>query len=143
MSFSKSMPKSSSNPEPMPPKHTILIVDDEIANLQKLRRTLIGEYRVLEAAEAEKALEWLKKESISAIITDQKMPGMSGVDLLEKALALQPACMRIILTGYTDVPDLIESINTGRVYKYITKPWEPARLLLDLREAIQHFELML
>jgi two-component system, NtrC family, response regulator HupR/HoxA len=136
------MPKSNSNPEQKSPEHTVLIVDDEIANLQKLRRALIGEYRVLEAGDAEKALEWLRKEPISAIITDQKMPGMSGVDLLEKALAIQPACMRIILTGYTDVPDLIESINTGRVYKYITKPWEPTKLLLDLREAVHHFELV-
>jgi two-component system response regulator HupR/HoxA len=70
------------------------------------------------------------------------MPGMTGIDLLQRALEIQPSCMRIILTGYTEVKDLIDSINTGKVYRYITKPWEPEKLLLDLQEAIRHYELV-
>lgn len=110
--------------------------------MHKLRRTLVGQYRLLEASSAQEALSLLASEPVSAIITDQRMPSMAGVELLAKAIDIRPESMRIILTGYTDVSDLIESINTGRVYKYITKPWEPEKLLLDIRDAIRHFELV-
>lgn len=123
-------------------KHAVLIVDDEPANLQKLHRTLMGEYRVLQALDAQEALRILRETPLAAIITDQRMPGMSGVELLEHALQLQPQCMRIILSGYSETEDLIEAMNTGRVYKYITKPWEPERVLANLRSAIQHYELV-
>ncbi len=123
-------------------EHTVLIVDDEPANLQKLHRTLIGEYKVIEAANAQQALKVLKETQLAAIITDQRMPGMSGVELLEHALQLQPQCMRLVLSGYTETEDLIDAMNTGRVYKYITKPWEPDRVLANLRSAIQHYELV-
>lgn len=126
----------------MKSEHTVLIVDDEPANLQKLYRTLIGEYKVIEAANAQQALKVLKETRLAAIITDQRMPGMSGVELLEHALQLQPQCMRLVLSGYTETEDLIDAMNTGRVYKYITKPWEPDRVLANLRSAIQHYELV-
>ncbi len=126
----------------MKSKHIVLIVDDEPANLQKLRRALMSEYQVVEAKNAAEALSILEDLKLSAIITDQRMPGMKGVELLEHALRIQPMCMRLILSGYTETEDLIEAMNTGRVYKYITKPWEPERLLADLNSAIRHYELL-
>ncbi|MBI4456264.1 MAG: sigma-54-dependent Fis family transcriptional regulator [Acidobacteria bacterium] len=121
--------------------YKILVVDDEPANLQKLKRAFVEEYHVLSACSGEEALKILRAEPVDAIITDQKMPGMSGVELLEKSIGLNAEIIRIVLTGYTEVEDLIEAINTGRVYKYITKPWEPMNLRITLRKALEQLEL--
>ena len=123
-------------------QHKILVVDDEPANLQKLRRTFIEEYQVLAAGSAEEALQALSSHAIDVIITDQKMPGMSGVELLEKSIEINPDIIRIVLTGYTEVEDLIDAINSGRVYKYITKPWEPMSLRITIRKALEQLELI-
>lgn len=123
-------------------KYTVLVVDDEPANLDKLRRTLIRDYRVLEASSAEQALDLLAREQIDVIITDQRMPGLSGTELLEKTYQLNPNLVRIILTGYTEVQDLIAAINAGRVERYITKPWEPELLLAAVREGVERLELV-
>ena len=122
-------------------RHTLLVVDDEAANLQKLRRTFLGEYRVQEAAGGRKALEILKEHSVKAIITDQRMQGMSGVELLKRALKVQPDAVRIILTGYTEVEDLMDAINEGHVHRYITKPWDPFTLQQSVKQEIRHREL--
>lgn len=113
--------------------HKILIVDDEPANLQKLRRTFIQNYQVVEATSGAQALQLLEDGPVAAIITDQRMPGLSGVELLRRSLAVSPETVRIILTGYTEVEDLMEAINQGHVHRYITKPWDP----LSLREAVR------
>lgn len=122
-------------------KLKILIVDDEAANLQKLRRTFAGTFNVLEASSGKEALEILEKENIAAIITDQKMPLMSGVELLERSLELSPDSVRIILTGYTDVEDLMDAINQGQVHRYITKPWAPDYLRETVRKELESWEL--
>ena len=114
--------------EPENHRQTLLVVDDETANLQKLRRTFLGEYRVHEATGGMEALEILKDHPVNAIITDQRMHGMSGVELLKRTLKVQPDAVRIILTGYTDVEDLMDAINEGHVHRYITKPWDPFTL---------------
>ncbi|HEY3130255.1 MAG TPA: sigma-54 dependent transcriptional regulator [Acidobacteriota bacterium] len=123
-------------------QHKILVVDDEPANLQKLKRTLIEDYHVIAAGSAEDALNILQTQPVDVIITDQKMPGMSGVELLEKSIAINPDIVRIVLTGYTEVDDLIEAINSGRVYKYITKPWEPMSLRITVRKALEQLQLV-
>ncbi|MBI3939476.1 MAG: sigma-54-dependent Fis family transcriptional regulator [Acidobacteria bacterium] len=123
-------------------RYRILVVDDEPPNLQKLQRTFVEEHHVLTAGSAGDALKILRDQSVDVIITDQKMPGMSGVELLEESIAINPEIIRIVLTGYTEVDDLIEAINTGRVYKYITKPWEPASLRITVRKALEQLELM-
>ncbi len=123
-------------------QHKVLVVDDEPANLQKLKRTLIEDYHVIAAGSAEEALNILRTQSVDVIITDQKMPGMSGVELLEKSIAINPDIVRIVLTGYTEVDDLIEAINSGRVYKYITKPWEPMALRITVRKALEQLGLV-
>ena len=127
--------------EPENHRQTLLVVDDEVANLQKLRRTFLGEYRVHEATVGREALEILKDHPVNAIITDQRMHGMSGVELLKRTLKVQPDAVRIILTGYTEVEDLMDAINEGHVHRYITKPWEPFTLQQSVKQEIRHREL--
>lgn len=122
-------------------KFKILIVDDETANLQKLRRTFAGTYDVLEATNGQEALELLEKQQVAAIITDQKMPAMSGVELLSRSLEISPDSVRIILTGYTEVDDLMDAINQGQVHRYITKPWEPISLREAVRQELESWKL--
>ncbi len=122
-------------------KHEILIVDDEPANLQKLKRTFLTEYTVHEARTGDEALLILKDRPVVAIVTDQRMPGMSGVNLLRQAREVRPDTIRIILTGYTDVEYLMDAINQGQVHRYITKPWEPVALKEALRQEIERWQL--
>lgn len=125
----------------MSQKHSILIVDDEPANLQKLKRTFIDEYTVIEAGSGEEALEKLRHSPVTAIVTDQKMPGMVGVELLKRSLSLSPDSVRVILTGYTEVEDLMDAINEGHVHRYITKPWDPFSLKEMIRKELENWGL--
>ncbi len=109
----------------MQKKRRLLIVDDEPANLQKLRRTFVDAFIVSQASSGEEALDLLSRKCFDVIITDQRMPGISGVDLLKQSLESCPQAIRIILTGYTDVDDMMDAINQGQVHRYVTKPWEP------------------
>jgi response regulator RpfG family c-di-GMP phosphodiesterase len=120
--------------------YTLLAVDDEPANLRMLERLFRREYRVLTANNGEEALELLGREDVALIITDQRMPGMSGTELLRKTLQTRPETVRIILTGYTDVDSLTDAINTTRVYKFVSKPWDPTMLEEIVRDAIREHE---
>ncbi len=122
-------------------KHKILIVDDEPANLQKLKRTFINQYEVREAVSGDEALEILAQEPVAAIITDQRMPGMSGADLLRRSLEIRPEVVRIILTGYTEVEDLMDAINEGQVHRYVTKPWDPVSLRQTVEQELERWQL--
>ena len=121
-------------------QHTILAVDDEPANLRMVERLLRKDYRVLTAGGGAEALEILKREQVSLIVTDQRMPGMSGTDLLRESLHTSPDAVRIILTGYTDTDALIDAINTSRVYKFVSKPWDPMQLKRTIEEALSDHE---
>jgi two-component system response regulator HupR/HoxA len=123
-------------------KNALLLVDDELANLQKLQRTFVDQYEVHSAQSGEKALEILRKTAIDAIITDQRMPNMTGIELLEISQNISPNLARIILTGFTEVNDLIAAINTGKVHRYITKPWEPDDVRLAVQDALEKVELV-
>lgn len=125
----------------MKKKYALLLVDDEIANLQKLQRTFSDQYVVHLARSGEEALNILRSASIDAIITDQKMPNMTGIEFLEASQKEYPHLVRIVLTGFTEVDDLIAAINTGKVHKYITKPWEPENLRMAVRESLEKMEL--
>ena len=122
-------------------KYKILIVDDESANLRVLERLLRQQCDVICAESGKDALELLQKHDVSLIISDQRMPGMSGIEFLKKAAQLRPHTVRIILTGYTDVSALVEAINSGVVYKYITKPWVNDDLQLAVTRALKHYEI--
>lgn len=122
-------------------RHKILVVDDEVANVRLLKRVLGDEYETLLAYSGAEGLGLLKEHDVSLIITDQRMPGMSGVQLLEQSLLVRPDAIKILLTGYTDVQALIDAINAGHVYKYIPKPWDADELKLTVRRALEAFEL--
>lgn len=122
-------------------KHSILCVDDEVDNVEALERLLRKNFNVITATSGEKALEVLRKQPVSAIISDQRMPNMTGVEFLEKSIAVRPDAVRILLTGYTDIESVISAINSGQIYRYLTKPWDPNDLLATLQTAIEKFEL--
>ncbi len=122
-------------------RHKILLVDDEEANVRLLKRVLSDEYDTIEALSGQEGLNLLKEHDISLIITDQRMPGMTGVQLLKESLTVRPEAIRILLTGYTDVQALIDAINSGHVYKYVPKPWDRDELKVTVRRAIETYEL--
>lgn len=122
-------------------RHKILIIDDEPANLRLLQRVLGSEYETISAASGPEGLEALKAQPVALIITDQRMPGMTGVQVLEASLAIRPEAIKILLTGYTDIQALIDAINAGNVYKYIQKPWDAEDLRLTVRRALEAYEL--
>ncbi|GAB4245106.1 MAG: sigma 54-interacting transcriptional regulator [Acidobacteriota bacterium] len=125
----------------MKQRYEILVVDDEPANLQKLKRTFMDDFVVHEAAGGEAALELLHRHPVAAVITDQRMPGMTGVELLKRCLEIRPQAVRVILTGYTDVEDMMDAINQGHVHRYITKPWDPFSLRETIRRELERWEL--
>jgi response regulator RpfG family c-di-GMP phosphodiesterase len=120
--------------------YTILAVDDEPANLRMLERLFRKDYRLLTAANGQEALEVLKREDVSLIITDQRMPGMSGTQLLRESMGTNPHTIKIILTGYTDLDALVEAINTTRIYKFVSKPWDPIALKDVVQDAFREHE---
>jgi two-component system response regulator HupR/HoxA len=122
-------------------KYELLFVDDEQANLQKLRRTFINEYVTHTAQSGSQALEILETVNIDVIVTDQRMPGMTGLELIGRTREMRPGIISIVLTGFAEVDDLIDAINTGKVSKYITKPWSPEDLRLAVRDALEKREL--
>ncbi len=118
-------------------KPKILVVDDEPDNLDLLYRTFYRDYKVLRATSGPAALDLLSQEGeVSVIISDQRMPIMSGTEFLSLTATQYPDIIRIILTGYTDVEDLVEAINAGKVFKYVTKPWEAEELKAVVRQAL-------
>ena len=106
-------------------KHTILCVDDETDNVDALERLFRRKYNVLKATSGAAALKIMEDEKVSLIVTDQRMPGMTGVEFLAKSMKLQADPVRILLTGYTDIESVISAINSGQIYRYVTKPWDP------------------
>jgi CheY-like chemotaxis protein len=124
-------------------KPKMLVVDDEPDNLDLLYRTFRRDFDVLRAESGIDALSVLSSEGeVAVIISDQRMPEMKGTEFLSKTVPQFPDTVRIILTGFTDVEDLVEAINSGQVYKYITKPWDPNELKLVVRRAAETYELL-
>jgi len=119
----------------------ILIVDDEPAILESLELTLGSDYRVFTAQRGEDGLAILDREDVALIISDQVLPGVSGVEFLEKAMERNPSAIRMLLTGYTDIGSLVRGINEGRIYRYIQKPWEPDEVRLNVKRALEAYEL--
>ena len=122
-----------------PPKQPrILIVDDEEAILETMTFTFMDLYEVLTTADPTKALAILEEnQPVSVVITDQRMPGMTGVELLKEVYAQFPETVRIILTGFADSDATIKAINDGHIYGYINKPWEPDELKSIVRRATE------
>jgi len=111
------------------PKPKMLVVDDEPDNLDLLYRTFRRDFQVYKAESGHDALNILEEQGeVAVIISDQRMPEMKGTEFLRRTVPQFPNTIRIILTGFTDIEDLVEAINSGQVYKYITKPWDPNEL---------------
>jgi PAS domain S-box-containing protein len=120
----------------------ILVVDDEEAILETMTFTFEDDYEVLTSASPREALGLLEREGpVAVVISDQRMPEMTGVEFLARVFALHPTTVRIILTGFADMDAIIKAINDGHVYAYITKPWEPDQLKQVVRRAVDHFAL--
>jgi CheY-like chemotaxis protein len=120
----------------------ILVVDDEEAILETMTFTFEDDYEVLTSSSARDGLALLEREGpVSVVISDQRMPEMTGVEFLSRVFALHPTTVRIILTGFADMDAIIRAINDGHVYAYITKPWEPDQLKQVVRRAVEHHAL--
>ncbi|MBT0960889.1 response regulator [Denitromonas sp. IR12] len=114
------------------------MVDDEQNILSALRRLLRGEgYRIFTANSGAEGIEVLKTESIDVVMSDQRMPGMSGVDFLRQAKDIQPDCVRIVLSGYTELQAVTSAINDGAIYKFLCKPWDDGHLKANIAEAVE------
>jgi DNA-binding NtrC family response regulator len=124
-------------------RHGLLVVDDEKEILRSLTLTFADDYEVFTASSGVEALNILKNQEIALVIADQRMPEMTGVELLQQVIAINPHIIRIILTGYTDTASLIQAINKGHIYQYITKPWERQELRIIVKRALESYELAL
>jgi len=124
--------------------HSILIVDDDKGVLNSLKRLFVNEgYLIYTAQSGEEGLKVLEKENVNLIISDQKMPGISGIEFLEKALKDYPDVIPIIITGQAELSDAIRAVNSGCVYKFIQKPWNNEDLKITVRKALEQYDLIM
>lgn len=119
----------------------VLFVDDDEANLIVCEAACAGDFEVLTASSAEAALECMRREEVGVIIADQRMPGTSGVELLERVRIEYPDTVRLLITAYSDVQAAVAAINRGRVRRYLRKPWEPDELRAELTDALDVYSM--
>jgi len=123
------------------PAPAVLVVDDEVRSLEALARTLEEDFTVFTAATPEEALGVLRREFVTIILCDQRMPGTSGIDFLKRVRAEWPDPVRIVISGYTDAEDIIAGINEAGIWQYLLKPWHPEQILVTLRSAAELYRL--
>ena len=125
-----------------PAQPTLLLVDDEDGILSSLKRTLRREaYRILTASGGRAGLDELARNPVDVIVSDQRMPDMSGVEFLRQAKELYPDTVRMVLSGYSDLQSITDAINEGAIYKFLSKPWDDAVLKAEIEEAFQRKQL--
>lgn len=123
-------------------KRTLLLVDDEENILRSLERLLRQDgYEILMAKGGSAGLDMLRNHQVGVIISDQRMPSMTGVEFLSQVKELYPRTVRIVLSGYTELKAVTDAINKGAIYKFLTKPWEDDLLRENIREAFRHHDL--
>lgn len=123
-------------------KYKIMIVDDEPANLRVLERLFRPDYQLVTAPSGAEALALLEQNDVALLLSDQRMPEMTGIELMTKTVDIRPHMVKILLTGYTDVGAIIAALNSGLVYRYLTKPWNNDDLRLTVSRALEHYEMM-
>ena len=123
-------------------KHTLLVVDDEPDVVKSVQDLLRFDYKVLGATRASDALRLVREQPVHVVLTDQRMPEMTGVEFLRQLREQFPDTVRLLVTGYADIRAVIDAINEGNVYRYITKPWEPEELQAVIREAAERYDLV-
>ena len=127
----------------MAKKHTVLCVDDEKNILSALKRLLRKEdYEFLTASSGDEALQLMDAHTVHLVMSDQRMPGMSGTELFEKVKEKHPDVIRIILTGYTEIDAITGAINKGNIYKFFLKPWNDETLKLEIQKALDQYDLI-
>lgn len=149
------MSPAETTPRPIPPaarppgsgtgparRHTLLVVDDEVDVLESLRHLFHRSYRVLTASSGAAAVEILEKEDVHLILSDQRMPGMSGDVFLSHARKASPDAIRMLFTGYADIQAVINAVNEGHIFRYILKPWDALDLEAVIRQAAEQYELL-
>lgn len=125
-------------------QRTVLVVDDEANITNALKRTLRRDgYNILTANSGAEGLNLLAAHEVGVIISDQRMPQMTGVEFLRKVKALYPKTFRIVLSGYTELESVTSAINEGAIYKFLTKPWDDELLRGNIREAFEFYEMEL
>jgi len=122
--------------------YKILIVDDEPINIRLLERMFNRRYQVLCAFSGQEGLELLRQHDVALIISDQRMPEMNGIEFLKLAAEMRPRVIRIVISGYADVNVLTEAINSGMIYRFISKPWNNEDLQQTVELALEHFEII-
>jgi two-component system response regulator HupR/HoxA len=120
---------------------SILVIDDEVRSQESIRRTLDEEFNVLTASSAEEGRTIMERERVQVVLCDHRMPGVTGIDFLREVRERWPDAVRMIISGHTDVEDIIAGINDAGIYQYILKPWHPESLLLNVRGAAQLYDL--
>ena len=121
-------------------KHTLLVIDDEMDVCDSVHDLLRREYRVLKARSAEEGLKVMQEDEVHIIMTDQRMPKGSGVELLTRAFRGQPRAVRMLFSGYADLDSIIQAINQGHIFKFLKKPWQPDELEAAVREAAAEYD---
>ncbi|HEX7981902.1 MAG TPA: EAL domain-containing protein [Duganella sp.] len=120
---------------------TLLIVDNEASLVSAIKRALRSEgYRIVAAASAEEALDVLARTPVQVILCEHRLPGMSGPKFLAIASRLYPDTMRLILSGYTELESVLEAVNRGEIYRFLTKPWDDAQLRQNIRDAFRRYQ---
>ena len=144
------MPEASAHPPQRRPtpasgrrRPGLLVVDDEPEVLRSLFDLFRLDYRVLTATRGAEALGVLREEEVSVVMSDQRMPEMTGVEFLSRARAIRPEATRLLITGYADLKAVIDAINEGHVFRYVAKPWDPEELGTVIRQAVEHHDLIL
>lgn len=121
-------------------KIRVLFVDDELHNLEAFKATFRREFQVFVCLNVPEALELLEKEEMHVILSDQRMPGITGVEFFEQILVKHPDCIRILITGYADIGIVVDAVNKGKIYKYIQKPWDNAMLKDTIEKAYAEYK---
>jgi len=121
----------------------LLCVDDELNILSSLKRLLRKEeYKLFTADSAKEGLEILEKESIQVVLSDQRMPEMTGVTFLQEVKKMHPSTVRVVLSGYADLGTIVDAINQGEIYRFLTKPWSDENLKADIRQCFEHYDIL-
>src|SRR6266849_3117206 len=123
-------------------RHTLLVVDDEPDVVQSVKDLLRLEFNVLGTTRAVDGLKILQEHEVHLVMTDQRMPEMTGVEFLSQVRGDHPEAIRLLFTGYADLKAVVDAINQGNVYRYITKPWDPDDLQIVIRQAAEQYDLL-
>jgi response regulator RpfG family c-di-GMP phosphodiesterase len=124
----------------LPSKHSLLVIDDEPDVCDSVHDLLRREFRVLKATSAQEGLRIMQEEEVHIIMTDQRMPTVTGVELLAKAKVRKPQAIRMLFTGYADLESIVAAINQGHIFQFLKKPWRPEELVESVRMAALEYD---